>query len=342
VPNLFGTDVPIVGAPMAGGASTTALVGAVAAAGGLGFFPGGYLAPEDLRRDLAELRAAEVPFGVNLFVPDRASTPPDFAAAYRAYREELLPEAEELGVELPSEPVVDDDHWAEKVELLTAEPAAYVSFTFGLPSAQEVARLKRAGSLLLGTVTTVEEAYAARELGLDALIAQGSAAGGHSGTFDPGRKITPVETAELTRAVIAATGLPTVAAGGVEGSTSVSQLLHSGATAVAVGTLLLRTEESGASAAHRDALASPRFTTTAITRSFTGRPARGLLNDFIRRHEATAPLGYPALHHLTRPLRAAAARAGDADRLHLWAGTGFRSARTGPAADVVADLAVLG
>jgi len=339
VPNIFGTDVPIVAAPLGGGASTVALAEAVTAVGGCAFFPAGYRDPDGLAADLAEMRRADIEVGVNVFVPDRE---PVDRAAYRAYREELMPEAEALGVDLPAEPVVDDDHWSEKVALLASQPAAYVSFTFGLPSAKDVARLKKAGSMLLATVTTVDEAHAAQEIGFDAIVAQGSEAGGHSGTHDPRREITPMDTAVLTRAVIAATGLPTVAAGGVDGSTRVTELLHSGATAVAVGTLLLRTDESGAPTVHKDALASPRFTATALTRSFTGRPARGLLNGFMKRHEASAPVGYPALHHLTRPLRVAAAKAGDTDRLHLWAGTGFRSARTGSARDVVRDLAALG
>lgn len=337
---VFDVDLPLVGAPLAGGASTTALVEAVYAAGGLGFFPAGYRTPEDLAAALRDLRGAGVGFGVNLFVPDRDAEPVD-RAAYLAYRERLLPEAEALGVELPAEPVADDDHWDAKVDLLATEPAAYVSFTFGLPTAAEAARLKRAGSLLLGTVTTLGEACAAAELGLDALVVQGSDAGGHSGTYDPRREITPSDTAELTRAARAATGLPVVAAGGVDGSIRVTELLHAGASAVAIGTLLLRTDESGLSRTHQDALASPRFTRTAVTRSFTGRPARGLLNGFMTRHEAFAPIGYPAIHHLTRPLRAAAAKAGDPERVHLWAGTGFRSARSGPAADVVRDLAAL-
>ncbi|MEP9381811.1 NAD(P)H-dependent flavin oxidoreductase [Nocardioides cheoyonin] len=335
--NLFGTDLPIVAAPMAGGATTTALVEAVTRAGGFAFLPAGYKSPDDVRKQMAELGAAGLVFGVNLFVPDDDPVDPD---AFAAYAEELRPEAEALGVVLPAEPVTDDDHWSEKVDLLVSEPAAYVSFTFGLPSAREVAALRRAGSTLLATVTTVEEAYAAKELGLDGLVAQGTDAGGHSGTHDPRRKLVPTDTGELVRAV-AETGLPIVAAGGVQDSVTVTSLLHAGADTVAVGTMLLRTEESGASSTHKAALADPRFTSTTITHAFTGRPARGLLNGFIERHEETAPYGYPAIHHLTRALRAEAASAGDPERLHLWAGTGYRSAPTGPAADVVRHLGSL-
>jgi NAD(P)H-dependent flavin oxidoreductase YrpB (nitropropane dioxygenase family) len=141
------------------------------------------------------------------------------------------------------------------------------------------------------------------------------------------------------RRVLHAVGLPIIAAGGVDGPAAVTQLLGAGAGAVAVGTLLLRTDEAGTSPTHRAALADARFDTTVITRAFTGRPARGLLNGFVERHDASAPVGYPAIHHLTRALRQKAAQAGDAQRLHLWAGTGYRNATEGPASDVVARLA---
>jgi NAD(P)H-dependent flavin oxidoreductase YrpB (nitropropane dioxygenase family) len=136
-----------------------------------------------------------------------------------------------------------------------------------------------------------------------------------------------------------AVGLPMIAAGGVSDAATVAALLSAGADAVMVGTLLLRTDESGATETHKNALADPAFTETVLTKVFTGRPARGLRNGFIDRHQDHAPDGYPAVHHLTRGLRTAAAKAGDADRLHLWAGTGFRQAKTGPAAAVITGLA---
>lgn len=336
--NLFGTDLPIVAAPMAGGGTTPDLVAAVTGVGGFGFLAAGYREADDLAAQMADLDARGVAFGVNLFVPDRAGVD---RQAYAAYAERLRPEAEALGVDLPAEPVTDDDHWQDKIDLLTSRPAAYVSFTFGLPSKREAEALRRAGSRLLATVTTTEEAYAAAELPLDGLVVQGTDAGAHSGTHDPRRELTPVRTDDLVRGVLAVSDLPVVAAGGVDGSVRVTELLHAGASAVAVGTLLLRTDECGVSATHKAALADPRFTRTVITRAFTGRPARGLRNGFIARHDSAAPTGYPAIHHLTRPLRAAAARVGDVDRLHLWAGTGFRAAQTGSVADVVRDLASL-
>jgi nitronate monooxygenase len=333
--DLLGTALPLVAAPMAGGPSTVRLAEAVAGAGAFPFLAGAYRAPDALAADVAELRASGATFGVNLFAPHDARIEP---AELRRYARALQPLADRHGVDLSSAPVVeDDDGWRDKLDVLLADPVPVVSVTFGMPSRAELAALRRAGTAVLVTVTTVDEARAAADLGADALVAQGSSAGGHSGTHDAFREIVPVPTGDLVRAVVAATGLPVVAAGGVDGPAGAAALRAAGATAVAVGTLLLRTDESGASQLHKDALVDPAFPGTVVSRAFTGRPARGLRNALADRDDA--PTGFPAVHHLTRPLRQAAAAAGDASLVHLWAGTGHRSARTGPAAAVVEDLA---
>ncbi|GAB3834631.1 nitronate monooxygenase [Kribbella italica] len=330
------SEVPVIGAPMAGGATKPALVAAVASAGGLGFLAGGYKTPEALGAEMAELGGAGVPFGVNLFVPGPSTLT---EAEFRRYAEELADEGAPYGLELAGAPmVVDDDHWQGKIDLLLAHPVPFVSFTFGLPGADVVSALAAPGMQVLATVTTLGEARAAVELGVHGLIAQGTEAGGHSGTHTPEQpEGKPLR--ELVQQVVAETSLPVIAAGGVSESSQVRELLASGAAAVAVGTVLLRTDESGASAVHKEAIATAGSDATVITRAFTGRPARGLRNGFIERHEAGAPNGYPAIHHLTRPLRAAAAAAGQPDQVHLWAGTGYGRARTGPAADVITALA---
>ena len=334
---FLGTPLPLVAAPMAGGPTTTGLATAVADAGGFPFLAGGYKAPQLLASEVAELHKVGAAFGVNLFVPNvsrisETRVPP--------LRVELQDEADKYGLDLARAPLVeDDDHWADKLDVLLSAPVPMVSVTFGLPRPAEVMALQRAGSQVLVTVTTVDEARAAAEVGADALIAQGTDAGGHSGTHDPLRAMTPMPTGDLSQAIIATTGLPVIAGGGVDGPQAVVDLLLAGARAVAVGTLLLRTDESGASQTHKDALCDPAFTDTVITRAFTGRPARSLRNQFAERHEATAPTGYPAIHHLTRGLRQAAASAGNPQHLHLWAGTGYRNATTGPACKVVQRLA---
>jgi nitronate monooxygenase len=335
--NPLGSSLPLAAAPMAGGATTPRLAAAVTEAGAFAFLAGGYKTPEALAAEIAEIRRTGAAFGVNLFAP---STTEISEADFHRYARLLQPEAERYGLDLSQATVIhDDDRWTDKLDLLLADPVPVVSVTFGMPRAAEVAALRRAGSRLLVTVTTVAEAGAAADAGADALIAQGSAAGGHSGTHDPLRTITPMPTDRLTREVIAATGLPVIAAGGVGGQQDVVDSLMAGAAAVAIGTLLLRTDESGASRTHKDALANPEFTDTVITRAFTGRPARALRNRFADRYDVTAPVGYPAIHHLTRALRQAAAAAGDPHGVHLWAGTGYRQATTGSGRAVIDRLA---
>ncbi|TNM38294.1 nitronate monooxygenase [Nocardioides albidus] len=332
---LLDSALPLVAAPMAGGPSTPALAAAASAAGAFAFVPAGYLSAETFADDLATAHASGSPFGVNLFVPQRDRVDP---AAFAAYADAIRDEAEAVGVALPTEPLHDDDAWREKVDLLLADPVPVVSLTFGLPDRDDITALRGAGSQVLATVTTPEEARVAEEAGVDGLVVQGPGAGGHSGTFDPRRTITDAATADVVRAVSGVSRLPLVAAGGVDGPDAVRDLLAAGAEAVAVGTLLLLADEAGTTPTHRAALADPAFTTTVLTHAFTGRPARGLRNGFIERNEARAPYGYPELHHLTRPLRRAAAAAGDPHRLHLWAGAGWRRAEARPVAEIVREL----
>lgn len=335
---LLSTALPVVAAPMAGGGTTPELVAAAVGAGGFGFLAAGYKSAGAMTADVAALRGLGVErFGMNLFLPGPSALD---EPTFRAYAARIQPDAARYGLDVTAEPLrEDDDDWRAKVDALVADPVEVVSVTFGIPPVEDLRALQRVGTRVLVTVTTVPEARAAHAAGADGLVVQGSAAGGHSGTHDARRPIAPVATDALVADVVAATGLPVVAGGGVDGPEAVRRILAAGAEAVAVGTMLLRTDESGASQVHRDALVDERFAQTVITHAFTGRPARGLRNGFIDAHESVAPFGYPAIHHLTRGIRQAAVRAGDPDRVHLWAGTGHRNAPTGPAAEVVAGLA---
>ncbi|MDH6130890.1 nitronate monooxygenase [Kitasatospora sp. MAA4] len=329
--------VPIIAAPMAGGASTPELVAAVNAAGGLGFLAAGYRTAVAMSEQIAATRGLTGrPFGVNLFVP----SPPGQSAgeALLAYRAELLPEAERWGVELPARFAADDDGWAGKLAALLADPVAVVSYTFGLPSRQEADALRAVGTAQVATVTGVEEARAAARIGVDVLCVQGPEAGGHRGTHRVEDEPGEVPLLELLALVRAATDLPLIAAGGLGTGAAVAAALRAGAVAAQLGTAYLRSDEAGTSATHRAALADPRFTETVVTRAFTGRPARGLRNAFIDRHGPHAPHAYPEVHHLTQPLRAAAAHRADPQALHLWAGTAHPTTRPGPAADITAQL----
>ncbi|MBR7838546.1 nitronate monooxygenase [Actinospica durhamensis] len=328
-------SAPLIQAPMAGGPSTPALAAAVSRAGGLGFLAGGYLPAAALAEQIALLRgqAGAAPFGVNLFVP-RPVAEPESVATYRAA---LEPEAARLGVALPEPDLDDDDVWPEKISMLLEDPVPVASFTFGLPETELIARLRSQGTYTVATVTDVDEALAAQSAGVDALCVQGPEAGGHRGTFDPAA--TPGTTAldALLRRIAAVTDLPLIAAGGVGTAKDVARLRAAGAAIVQAGTAFLRTDEAGTQALHRDALADGRFTETVLTRAFSGRWARALRNGFTDRHPRV-PAAYPAINQLTKPLRAEAARRGDAQGLSLYAGFGFREAQAGPAADVVARL----
>lgn len=331
---LLRSRLPIVAAPMAGGPSTVSLARAVSSAGAFAFLAGGYKTPEALAAEIDELRQSVSDFGVNLFVPTPGTVD---AVAFAIYARELADEGMAHGIEFDPSPIADDDRWGEKLALLVERRVPVVSLTFGLPDRADIAALQKAGTKVLATVTTPDEARQAQVAGVDGLVVQGPSAGGHSATFDPTRSIEDLDTVDLVREVRSVVDLRVIAAGGVDGPTAVHQLLHAGAQAVAVGTALLRTDEAGTAATHRQALGDSAFSQTVLTRAFTGRPARALRNGFIDRHPSDLD-AYPAVHHLTRAMRQAAGRSGDADRLHLWAGTGWRSASTGPAADVIHHL----
>ncbi|WP_035851315.1 nitronate monooxygenase [Kitasatospora azatica] len=328
---------PIIAAPMAGGASTPELVAAVNAAGGLGYLAAGYRTAAAMTEQIAAARKlTDRPFGVNLFVP--GSTDPAALAEVAGYREALRPEAEQLGVALPEQIAADDEDWDAKIAALLMDPVPVVSYSFGLPTAAEAAALRRAGTTQVATVTSAAEARAAARLGMDALCVQGPEAGGHRGTHSAAAEPGTEPLLALLGSVRAAVDLPLIGAGGLGDGARIAAALAAGADAVQLGTAYLLAEEAGTSAPHRAALTDPAFTETALTRAFTGRVARGLRNRFIDRHADRAPVAYPEVHHLTAPLRAAAARAGDLQSMHLWAGTSYRAARAAAAGEITERL----
>lgn len=282
------------------------------------------------------MRAATGLFGVNLFVPGSQNFD---TGAFTRFARSLEADAAELGIALDLNPRTDDDGWEQKLAYLEDHPVPLVSFTFGLPEPQVLARLKAVGTTTAVSVPLTEEALAAEANGADVLVVQGPRAGGHSATFNPFRRIDDVPTAALVERIRQGSALPVIAAGGVESAADVRELLDAGADAVAVGTLLLRTVEAGTSPTHRAALGDARFTRTALTSAFTGRPARALVNRFMEHHDAEAIVAYPQVHFLTAALRQAAGKAGDAERLHLWAGTGWRSTQVESATVTVQRLA---
>jgi nitronate monooxygenase len=328
-------SVPIVLAPLAGGASTPELTAAVSNAGGLGFLAAGYLTAPALKERIDQARALTGgPLGVNVFVPGRPSDPD----AVRAYAATLAEDARGAGVGL-GEARYEDDDWAAKIELLAAERVPVVSFTFGCPDRDVIDRLHQAGSEVWITVTTPDEAGQAVGAGCDVLVLQGIEAGGHRAGFrdDPADICDGLGLLSLLQLVRARVDVPLVAAGGIITGAGIAAVLAAGASAAQLGTAFLRTPEAGTADVDRKALASDA--PTAVTRAFTGRLARGIRNRFLDRHTAVAPSAYPEVHYLTAPVRRAARAAGDPDLVNLWAGQAHQLGRDIPAAQLVRDLA---
>jgi nitronate monooxygenase len=315
---------PIVQAPMAGGPSTPALAAAVSGAGGLGFVAAGYRSVDALRSDIEAV--GDVPaLGVNLFVPGSDSVD---AAALAAYVASLGPDA--------GEPRFDDDAWEGKLELLRSSPVSVVSFVFGCPSAEVVSSLQSAGSEVWVTVTSVAEARVARDAGADALVLQGVEAGGHRATFDdPADGGEGLGLLALLRLVAHEIPLPLVATGGIMDARAVAAVLVAGASAAQLGSAFMLCPEAATNPAQRALMTEEA--PTALTRAFTGRIARGMVNRFMADHP-DAPRAYPQINHATSPMRAAAREREDADGFNLWAGQAHSLARAVPAADLVREL----
>jgi nitronate monooxygenase len=248
-----------------------------------------------------------------------------------------------LGLPAPVAPPIAEDPFAAQIDaVIAAEPRVF-SFTFGSPEAALIARLKSRGSFVMGTATTVAEARRLAATGVDAVIAQGSEAGAHRGTFAGPFESAMVGTMALVPQIVDAVApLPVIAAGGIMDGRGIVAALALGAAAVQMGTAFLATDESGIPEPHKAQLASGTAADhTAVTRVFTGRPARGLVNDFWREAEAEGPdavLPFPRQNDLTRAMRAAAAKARDTERMALWGGQGVALVRRMKAAELVRAL----
>jgi nitronate monooxygenase len=337
-----GVRYPIVQGPFGGGASSVALAAAVSNAGGLGSFGAHALAPDDITRTIAELRArTDRPFNVNLWVPLAGEaalrfTPASFEAALALLR----PYLRELGAPEPAfEERVGRDVDAQIAAVLAARPPV-VSFVFGAPSPAVMAALRERGIVTIGAATTVDEAVHLEAAGFDAIVASGSDAGGHRPTFLRGVEESLTGTFSLVPQVVDAVRVPVIAAGGVADARGVAAALALGAAAAQLGTAFLTCDESNASEGHKRALVAPDARWTTLTRLFSGRTARGIRNRLVaemRAHEADVP-PYPLQNWLTGALRAAAGAAGRPELRSLWAGQAAGLARRRGAADLMAAL----
>ncbi|MEW5422606.1 NAD(P)H-dependent flavin oxidoreductase [Amorphus sp. 3PC139-8] len=321
-------EVPILQAPMAG-ANGSAMAAAVSAAGGLGSLPCAMLSPENIREEVAAIRAiTDRPFNLNFF----CHTPtPATDAALATWKARLRPYYAELGVD-PEAPVSAPNRApfdADAAALVEELQPAVVSFHFGLPEPGLLDRVKAAGATVLSSATTVAEAAWLQAHGADAIIAQGVEAGGHRGLFLDDAVASQVGTIALTPQVVDAVELPVIAAGGIADGRGVAAAFMLGASAVQLGTAYLFTPEATISRLHRAALSAASAEDTALTNVFSGRPARGIVNRVMRE---VGPLAaevspFPTAGGALAPLKAAAEANGSADFSSLWSGQGMGLAR---------------
>jgi nitronate monooxygenase len=333
---FLGIECPIVQAPMAG-VQGSELAIAVSNAGGLGSLPCALLGREALRSELEKLKAGtDKPFNVNFF----AHTPPKANAAQeKVWRNALAPYYREFGIDpkaIPSgggrTPFND-----ESAALVEEFSPAVVSFHFGLPEAALVARVKATGARIMSTATTVEEAIWLEDHGVDAIIAQGTEAGGHRGMFLTRDLTTQTGTIALVPQIVNAVKCPVIAAGGIADVQGIRAVMNLGAAGAQLGTAFLLCPEAATRAIHRKALKSPQARHTAITNIFSGGPARGIVNRIISELgpiSAVTP-EFPLAGAAIAPLRASAEAEGSGDFSSLWSGQNASGCREVPAAEQV-------
>ncbi|WP_304454543.1 nitronate monooxygenase family protein [Nocardiopsis sp. YSL2] len=334
---------PVIQGPFGGGLSTVALAAAVSEAGGLGSYGVHAMAPERIGPLVARIReATSAPFAVNLWMPraEEERPVPD-AVSLAAHTDRLADRYAEFGLTPPDLEAVNQrvDFEAQVDAVLAARPPV-ISVVMGPPSRRLVEGARRIGAPLIGTATTVAEARVLQEAGCDVVVASGSDAGGHRGSFLAPVRESLVGTFSLVPQVSDAVNVPVVAAGGIADARGLAAALTLGADGAQVGTGFLRTRESGAVPAHREALGSERAETTVLTRLFSGRPARGIANELVRgmadAEDRVPP--YPAQNNLMLPIRARAAELGRSGQLNLWSGQAARLASGGGAEDYLTAL----
>lgn len=319
---LLGIEYPIFQAPMAGGITTTTLVSSVSNFGGLGMIGAGYMTPEQIRNQIKEIRRLTTkPFGINLFIPN------EFEVSEKKINratELLQPVKEQLKLknERPHLPTVEKEreNFHEQLRVIIDGKVPVCSFTFGVPSKEIMTELKKHGIFLIGTATTVAEALLNEEIGMDAVVLQGSEAGGHRGTF--AGDDNPIGLMSLISQVASQVSIPVIAAGGIMDGRGIYDALNLGALAVQLGTAFLTCRESGAHPVYKEAIVNSIDDQTVLTRIYSGKWARGIKNKFyqeLKDYEVELP-EFPIQNTLTSAIRKAAAQQNNPDYMSLWAG----------------------
>lgn len=340
VTGRLGLRHPVIQAPLAGGGDTPALVAAVCEAGALGFIGASYLTPAQIAEASRAVQAQTArPFGINLFAPLPA---PEAPREPERALDRLAPYHVELALPRPGLVPLAADSFDEQLAATLESGASVFSFTFGILPAAALEAIRARGMFVMGTATTVGEAVALERAGVDAVVTQGSEAGGHRGTFAGAFEAGLVGTMALVPQVVDAVRVPVIASGGIMDGRGIAAALALGASAVQMGTAFLTCHEAGIPDAYKEAILRAHEDETCLTRAFSGRPARGIVNRFMTEIDRTpgSILPFPLQNALTRPLRSAAAKQGRAEFLSLWAGQAVRLARRQSAADLIARLAL--
>ena len=336
---IFGVKYPIVQAGMAG-STTPELVATVSNSGGLGTIGAGYFTAEKLEDEITAVQElTDLPFAVNLFVPGGQLYIPENVEKMQAW---LKPYRRALDLEEPVVNIDEQQKFNDAIDIIIEKGVPVVSFTFGIPDAEVIEKLKARNIKVIGTATSVEEAIANEQAGMDVVVAQGSEAGGHRGAFtesDNGQ--TPmIGTMSLVPQVVDHVNIPVIASGGIMDGRGLTASMALGAQGVQLGTAFLTTDESGASNLYKNAIENSIETDTVVTKVFSGKPARGIKNAFIEEmneYNDEIP-DYPIQNQLTNPIRKKAAKEGKEDGTHLWSGQSPRLARAIAAATLVENI----
>lgn len=336
---LFGIEHPIIQAGMAGGPATPELAAAVSNAGGLGTLGAAYLAPEDLRQQIAEIKAAtRNPFAVNIFT----SKDKDDFTRIEEVQQALASFRKELGIEQPE--ISGSAEWSrQQFEICMEMGVPVISTAFGLLDSDQAEAARSAGIKIIAMATTVEEAKLAESSGVDAIVAQGSEAGGHRGTFSLENHPdgAQIGTMSLVPQITDAVKIPVIAAGGIADGRGLVAALALGAGAVQIGTRFLIAEEAGTHPTYQQKVIDSIEEDTVITKSFSGRPARAIANRFIKEFEntGTKALPFPSHNTVTRDIRTAAARQDNSGFMSLWSGQSLRLVNDKmPAAQIIEEM----
>lgn len=338
ITELLKIKLPLIQAPMAGGATTPELVAAVSNAGGLGSLGAGYMTAKEIRQAVKQIRQlTNNPFAINLFIPEKHHASDEQIEQAKKIVQASCPE---LNFEIGSIKPPYTPSFEEQMSVILEEKVPIFSFTFGVPSKNWIELLKKNGTILVGTATTLEEAEYLKARDIDAIVAQGSEAGGHRGTFLGKAEDALVSVSSLVPLLVQDIRVPIIAAGGLMDAKGTIAALTAGASAVQMGTAFLCCTESGIHPLYKKLLLNTTQDNTTLTRGFSGKLARGIINPFITRmqpHEDDI-LDYPIQNALTTAMRKEANRQGNVDFMSMWAGQSAHLCRNVPAIQFIQEL----